>query len=162
MGRFATNYMLSAKGIAPFDTTPGGYAEPAGLFAGGAGLVSSARDYARFGQMLLGRGQLGTVRVMKAETVATMMSNLLPPGVAGPEAGSGFGAGGRVVLPGPVGKFGAPGSYGWGGHASTLFSVDPARQLLTVFMTQRMPSDSSPAPDDLPLAMAKDLAAKTA
>lgn len=37
--------------------------------SGGGGLVSTARDYLRFGQMLLNRGQLGGVRILKKETV---------------------------------------------------------------------------------------------
>ena len=76
--------------------------------------------------------------------------------------GNGYGAGGRFVLPGPTGQWGAPGSYGWGGHASTLFTVDPARRQIMVFMTQRMPSDKSPAPRELPAAIAADLSMRGA
>jgi CubicO group peptidase (beta-lactamase class C family) len=161
LARLSTCYQLTPPGQVVFDAPPGGFAEPPGLLSGGGGMVSSARDYARFGQMLLGRGALGPVRVMKSETVAVMMSDLLPPGVKGPE-GTGYGAGGRVVLPGPTGRFGAPGSYGWGGHASTQFTVDPAQRRLLVFMTQRMPSDASPAKTELPAAIAKDVAARAA
>ncbi len=157
--RFATLYQLTDKGISVFDTPPGAYAEKPQLLSGGGGIVSSARDYMRFGQMLLGRGQLGSARVMKEATVATMTSNLLPNGLRD-EEGNGYGAGGRVVLPGPTGRYGAPGSYGWGGHASSLFTVDPARRQIMVFMTQRMPSDKSPAPRELPAAIAADLAAR--
>ena len=63
------------------DVSPGKYAEKPQLLSGAAGVVSSARDYVRFGQMLLGRGQLGSVRIMKEQTAATMMSNLLEKGV---------------------------------------------------------------------------------
>ncbi len=93
-GRYSTNYFVTPNGIIPVDAPPGGFADAPGLLSGGGGLVSSARDYARFGQMLLGRGQLGTVRVMKGDTVALMTSNLLPAGVTGPEgAGSARAAG---------------------------------------------------------------------
>jgi CubicO group peptidase (beta-lactamase class C family) len=157
--RFATLYQLDEKGQTVVDVSPGKYAEKPQLLSGGGGIVSSARDYVRFGQMLLGRGQLGSVRIMKEQTAATMMSNLLEKGVRDRE-GQGYGAGGRVVLPGPTGRYGAPGSYGWGGHASTLFTVDPARRQLMIFMTQRMPSEKSPAPRELPAAIAADLAAR--
>jgi CubicO group peptidase (beta-lactamase class C family) len=157
-GRLSTNYLKAANGPSVMDAPPGGFSEPPGLLAGGGGLVSSARDYVRFGEMLLGRGRLGTTQVMKSETAALMMSNLLPPGVVGPE-GSGFGAGGYVVLPGPISKYGAPGSYGWSGVASTVFAIDPARREVIVFMTQLTPDDNSPVRDDLSVAMAKDLAA---
>jgi CubicO group peptidase (beta-lactamase class C family) len=159
--RFATLYQLTDKAQTVFDASPGAYAEKPQLLSGGGGMISSARDYVRFGQMLLGRGQLGSVRVMKEATAAVMMSNLLQNGVRDRE-GNGYGAGGRFILPGPTGRFGAPGSYGWGGHASTLFTVDPARRQLMVFMTQRMPSDKSPAPRELPAAIAADLAARPA
>lgn len=159
--RFATLYQLDDKGQAVFDTSPGAFAEKPQLLSGGGGIVSSGRDYMRFGQMLLGRGQLGSVRVMKEATAATMMSNLLQNGVRDDE-GNGYGAGGRFVLPGPTGRWGAPGSYGWGGHASTLFTVDPARRQIMVFMTQRMPSDKSPAPRELPAAIAADLSMRSA
>jgi len=157
--RFATLYQLTDKGIVLFDAPPGSYAEKPQLLSGGGGIVSSARDYMRFGQMLLGRGQLGSVRVMKQATAAVMMSNLLQNGVRDRE-GNGYGAGGRFILPGPTGRYGSPGSYGWGGHASSLFTVDPARRQIMVFMTQRMPSDKSPAPRELPAAIAADLAAR--
>jgi CubicO group peptidase (beta-lactamase class C family) len=157
--RLSTLYQLTDKGQTVFDVPPGANSEKPQLLSGGGGIVSSARDYVRFGQMLLGRGQLGSARVMKEETAATMMSNLLENGVRDGE-GQGYGAGGRVVLPGPTGRYGSPGSYGWGGHASTLFTVDPARRQLMVFMTQRMPSDKSPAPRELPPAIAADVAAR--
>ena len=85
-----------------------------------------------------------------------MTSNLLPPGVTGPD-GAGFGAGGRVILPGATGRFGAAGSYAWGGAAGTLFSIDPARMGLMVFMTQFMPSEAYPTRTELPAAIARDL-----
>jgi len=157
--RFATLYQLTDKGQTVFDTVPGSFAEKPQLLSGGGGIASSARDYMRFGQMLMGRGQLGSVRVMKETTAAVMMSNLLENGVRDRE-GNGYGAGGRFILPGPTGRYGAPGSYGWGGHASTLFTVDQARRQIMVFMTQRMPSDKSPAPRELPAAIAADLAAR--
>ena len=157
--RLATLYQLTDKGQTVSDVAPGSFAEKPQLLSGGGGIVSSARDYIRFGRMLLGRGQLGSVRVMKESSAATMMSNLLEGGVRD-NGGNGYGAGGRFVLPGPTGRYGAPGSYGWGGHASSLFTVDPARRQLMVFMTRRMPSEKSPAPRELPAAIAADLAAR--
>jgi CubicO group peptidase (beta-lactamase class C family) len=157
--RYATNYLVTPNGIVPIDAPPGGFADAPAMLSGGGGLVSSTRDYTRFGQMLLGRGQLGGVRVMKNETAGLMMSNLLPPGLLAMGGTSGYGAGGRVVLPGQKSPS-APGSYGWGGAAGTLFSVDPARNALMVFMTQFMPESAYPTAVEIPAAIAKDLAAR--
>ena len=154
-GRYASNYYVTPKGLQPIDAPPGGFADPPAMLSGGGGLVSSARDYARFGRMLLGGGQLDGTRVLKSETVALMTSNLLPAGVAGPD-GAGFGAGGRVVIPGTPG--GSPiGSYGWGGAAGTLFSIDPAKAGLMVFMTQYMPAEAYPIRPELSRAIIQDL-----
>jgi len=128
----------------------------------------SARDYDRFLYMLQKGGTLDGKRVMKAETVALAMSNLLPEGVifggvdgatggqAGPKMG--FGAGGSVyleTLPGRPGK----GTYGWGGAAGTVAFVDPVRQVRGTVMVNYFPADRFPLRDDLVKALASDLMA---
>ena len=147
--RLTTNYNLTADGLNPRDSgAESVWLRPPTLLSGGGGLVSTARDFSRFGAMLLGDGALGRVRVMKAETTRLARSNLLPNGVVYPGAG-GFGAGARVVLPGGDGRFGTPGTFGWGGAASTDWWIDPARRGNVVFMTQFMPTDTPGADQSL-------------
>jgi CubicO group peptidase (beta-lactamase class C family) len=109
---------------------------------GGAGLVMSARDYDRFLHMLLNGGTLDGVRVLKPETVALAMSNLLPPGAdtsilnaTGRDAGAplGFGAGGSVYLADAPGGP-AKGTFGWAGAAGSIAWVDPGHKLRAVVM----------------------------
>ena len=140
--RLATNYAPVGGILLPLD--PGGdsiFADKPPFPFGGAGLVTSARDYDRFLHMLLGEGQLGGARVMAAETTRLGMSNLLPDGTDTSGtfvAGQGFGAGGRVSL--ATSREGA-GVYGWGGAAGTIGFVDRTRRLRFGGFANYMPSD---------------------
>jgi CubicO group peptidase (beta-lactamase class C family) len=100
-------------------------------FSGGGGLVSTVDDYTRFCMLLLNGGELDGVRILEESTVDLIMSDQLPEGVSYGE-GSGFGLGGSVVL--------ETGEYGWGGAASTSFSVFPEDNMATLAFTQFMPS----------------------
>ena len=125
--------------------------KPARLFSGGGGLVSTATDYLRFCQMMLGRGQLDGVRVLSPETVKLMTTNSLSPGVRfaqdmiGPAAGATWGLGfairtgaGSSVVPGSAG------SFAWGGVWGTSFWVDPVEKLIAVQMIQVNPDERNP------------------
>jgi CubicO group peptidase (beta-lactamase class C family) len=127
------------------------------LMAGGSGLVSTARDYHRFTQMLLNEGQLDGVKLLGSRTVRYMTRNHLPGGrdlaalyTGGGFAetifdGIGFGLGFAVVLDPTAGKVPTTeGSYYWGGMASTAFWVDPAEELTVLFFTQLVPSSFYP------------------
>ncbi len=119
--RLATNYAPVGGALFPIDPAGSSIYRDAPSFPfGGAGLVGSARDYDRFLAMLLGEGTLGRQRIMSRRTAQLAMSNLLPAG-ANTEgtfvAGNGFGAGGRVSLPGSPG---GAGLFGWGGAAGTV------------------------------------------
>jgi CubicO group peptidase (beta-lactamase class C family) len=106
---------------------------------GGAGLVTSMRDYDRFQLMLMGEGAIGKTRVMATSTAKLAMSNLLHPDTKmdGWVKGQGFGAGGAVAIStGPVGE--GVGTYGWGGAASTTAWVDRARGFRASGWTQIM------------------------
>lgn len=119
--------------------------EPA-LAMGGSGLFSTARDYARYAQMLLNGGEFDGVRVVSADGVRAQMTNRLSDAlletrfVAGHQKfrpGFGYGYNGVVItnpaLAGiPVGK----GTYHWDGAAGTWFWIDPENDLLFVGMTQ--------------------------
>jgi len=108
------------------------------LFSGGGGLVSTARDYMRFCQMLLNKGQLDGKRLLGSETVEMMTSNQLPDGVSRGNDG-GFGLGFSVRI--EDGRF-PKGEYGWGGMASTHFWIFPKDELIVVALSQRMPFSS--------------------
>ncbi|MBQ0926447.1 serine hydrolase domain-containing protein [Saccharopolyspora endophytica] len=130
--------------------------EPPKAPSGGGGLFSSARDYHRFTQMLLRRGELDGVRLLGARTVDFMTRNHLPGGadletlamgafseVA--NAGKGFGLGFSVVDDPLAAKvLSSKGEFAWGGLASTAFWVDPAEDLTVLFLTQLMPSSTHP------------------
>ena len=125
-------------------------AKPA-VLSGGGGLLSTAGDYARFGQMMLNGGELGGVRLLAPKTVALMTSDQLPPATERhtpvamlldafgptPEMGTSFGLGfavrtdaGRNPVPGSVGDF------SWAGIYGTYFWVDPKEKLVAVLMIQ--------------------------
>jgi len=111
-------------------------------FSGGAGLTSTARDYARFANMLVGGGALGNVRLLSPKTVELMASNhtsdIPSPALVGP--GQGFGLSVRVMLdPAVAQTLGSPGMYGWLGIYGTTFWVDPKEQLVSIMMVQRYP-----------------------
>ena len=108
---------------------------PRQSFSGGAGLLSTARDYARFLQMMLNGGTLGGARILSPASVALMTANHVGDLMGG---ASGFGLGFRVRLDlGAAGEPGSVGDYGWGGAYHTTFWVDPAERLVVVYFTQR-------------------------
>jgi CubicO group peptidase (beta-lactamase class C family) len=110
----------------------------------GAGLVSTAADYARFLSMLLGRGELEGVRLLEPETVDEMTRNQIGDlsilfGVHGDRFGYGFG-----VHTEKSDRNGASiGSYSWGGIFHTYFWVDPKRQVIGIVLAQLYPFDQS-------------------
>jgi CubicO group peptidase (beta-lactamase class C family) len=109
--------------------------------SGGGGLVSTAADYGRFLQMLLNGGELGGVRLLKAESVREMTRNQigkldLPFGVHGDKFGLGFGVTTKPGVP-------SVGSYSWAGAFHTFFWVDPEKKLAGIVMTQLHPWGAS-------------------
>ena len=122
------------------------------LFAGGAGLVSTAMDYARFAEMLRRGGELDGVRILGPKTIKFMTRNHLaedsmhaawgqtPTDDIG-RPGFGFGLGlGVVTDSAAIGVLGSDGEYNWGGAAGTIFWVDPVEELVVVSMIQLMQS----------------------
>jgi CubicO group peptidase (beta-lactamase class C family) len=112
---------------------------------GGAGIVSSMRDYDRFLAMLMGEGTLGQTRIMKRDTAILAMSNLVHPNteMGSFVKGQGFGAGGRVTISSdPQGS--GIGTYGWGGAASTIGWVDRARGIRASGWSQIMTAGDQP------------------
>ena len=151
--RFAVNYAAqqdSTIARAP-DTGrhQGAYADgPRACFSGGAGLTSTASDYARFLEMLRRGGELDGVRLLSPKTVELMTSN--HNGTMFANGNLGFGLGFEITE--HVGRSGRPGSvgeYGWGGAYATKYWVDPEEKLVVVFMTQLLPSNGLDANDRL-------------
>ena len=118
----------------------GAYVEgPRKSFSGGAGLLSTANDYARFLQMMLNGGELDGKRILTPKTVELMTVNHLSDVEFNP--GVGFGLGFYVVE--DVGDRGQPGSvgeFGWGGAYHSTYWVDPEQQLVVVYFTQVIPA----------------------
>jgi CubicO group peptidase (beta-lactamase class C family) len=117
----------------------GHYVEgPKKSFAGGAGLVSTARDYARFLETIRRGGALGGVRILAPRTVELMTTN--QSGMLHSTTGLGFGFGFETVdRYGAKGMAGV-GAFGWGGAYGTSYEVDRLGRLVVVLMIQLMPN----------------------
>ncbi|KAA9132738.1 beta-lactamase family protein [Marinihelvus fidelis] len=148
-GRLATVYAVTEDGSlarSPAEsnmTGQGGYVEgPRKSLSAGAGLLSTAHDYARFLQMLANEGELDGARVLSRKSVQLMTVNhLADPSMYPWDAGMGFGLGFKVTL--DVGVRGVPssvGDYAWGGAYHSTYWVDPAEGLVVVYFTQVIPS----------------------
>ncbi len=112
---------------------------PRASFSGGAGLLSTTRDYARFLQMLLNGGELNGVRLLSPTTVDLMTQNHIPHLERGP--GTGFGLGFQIRLDvGAAGEPGSSGEYSWGGAYHSRYWVDPVENLVVVYLTQLIPA----------------------
>ncbi|MGH2686740.1 MAG: serine hydrolase domain-containing protein, partial [Actinomycetota bacterium] len=153
--RFAAGYRRNSRKELKLldDPERSAYRRERTFLSGGGGLVSTAADYLRFCQMLLNGGELDGVRILGRKTVELMTSNHLPgdgelrsyalPGGYGEVGMDGMGFGlTMAVSQGPVETqvIGSRGEFMWGGAASTIFWVDPAEELIVVFMTQLIPS----------------------
>src|SRR5689334_1599735 len=167
--RFAACYSADAPGKVTFhaterkntltlqdDPATSSFLSPPSLISGGGGLCSTTADYLTFCRTLINGGELGGVRLLGPKTLQLMTSNHLPGGLDLPgmsrslfsEAtynGIGFGLGFAVTMePAKTLIPGSPGEFNWGGAATTSFWVDPAEELITIFMTQVLPSSAYP------------------
>lgn len=108
-------------------------------FSGGAGLLSTAHDYASFLQMTLNGGELDGHRILSRKTIELMTTNHL--GDIPFRSGQGFGLGFSVVTDlGTRGTLGSEGEYGWGGAYHSTYWVDPVEDLVVVYLTQIIPA----------------------
>jgi len=115
----------------------GHYVEgPRQNFSGGAGIVSTARDYGRFLQMILNRGELDGVRILSPMMVDVMTSNQIS---VYNKPGTGFGLGFEIVEKLGADALAPVGSFGWGGAYGSNYQVDPADRLVIVFMINQLP-----------------------
>ena len=111
---------------------------PRKSFAGGAGLTSTARDYARFLEMIRRGGALGGARILAPRTVALMTTN--QSGALYSAAGLGFGFGFQTVDRYGASGLAAAGAFGWGGAYGTTYQVDAKSRMVVVLMIQLMPN----------------------
>jgi CubicO group peptidase (beta-lactamase class C family) len=153
-----TFHAAERKGILTLQDDPAtsSFLSPPDLVSGGGGLCSTTADYLTFCRALINGGELGGVRLLGPKTLKLMTSNHLPGGLDLPglsrslfsEAtynGIGFGLGFAVTMdPAKTLIPGSPGEYNWGGAATTSFWIDPAEELITIFMTQVLPSSAYP------------------
>jgi len=149
LDRLATAYTYyDDKGLNRFPDTPiteGAFSysadyptrDPRKLFSGGAGLVSTAADYARFCQMMLDGGKVGNTRLLSRKSVELMTQDQL--GKISSDQGFGLGFGINGVKK-PLSELGSTGECYWGGFFYTEFSIDPKEQLIVIFMGQLHPA----------------------
>ena len=145
--RLATVYSTSENGLVKAPE-PGGmigqgaYIDgPRMSFSGGAGLLSTAMDYARFLQMMLNEGEYNGKRILSPKTVELMTISHLGDIPYLWAKGTGFGLGFSVVE--DLGLRGVPGSvgeFGWGGAYHSTYWVDPSEELVVVYFTQLIPA----------------------
>jgi CubicO group peptidase (beta-lactamase class C family) len=153
--RLTTNYGMVKGKLVPIDPAAKSiYLDPPAYPFGGAGLVTSPRDYDRFLQMVLNYGMLGGRRVMNERAVRIGTSDLLPPALIGTKVFgrvSGFGAGGRVGVGDDAG------TYGWSGAAGTVGFVSYRGNASAGLWVQYMPSGALPIGEEFAMAVRSDL-----
>jgi CubicO group peptidase (beta-lactamase class C family) len=154
--RLTSNYGVVQGKLLPIDPAASSvYLDPPAYPFGGAGLVTSPRDYDRFLRMLLGFGMLGKTRVMSARAVELGTSNLLPIAAMDLEFDGhrvGFGAGGEVGIGDHAGTF------GWSGAAGTVGFISYRGNLSAGLWVQYMPSDAYPLGNQFRQAVVADMA----
>ena len=121
---------------------------PRKSFAGGAGLLSTARDYARFLEMIRRGGELDGVRVLSPRAVALMTTN--QSGTLHSDTGLGFGYGFETTDRYGANGMDEVGAYGWGGAYGSNYRVDPKSRLVLVMMINQMPLGSTTVRDRFP------------
>lgn len=154
--RFAACYQADGKGGMTLfdDPTTSAYLKQPVFISGGGGLCSTSADYLTFCRMLLNGGELNGTRFLGPKTIHLMTTNHLPGGRDLTElsksmfseatySGIGFGLGFSVTMSPALAMIpGTAGEYAWGGLATTSFWIDPAEELIAIFMTQVIPSSA--------------------
>jgi CubicO group peptidase (beta-lactamase class C family) len=141
--RLATVYASGSDGRiirAPDDAKgQGAYVDgPRRSFSGGAGLLSTARDYARFLEMIRNGGALAGRRILAPRTVQLMTTN--QAGTLHSTTGLGFGFGFETTDRFGANGLDSVGAFGWAGAYGTIYRVDPEARLVTLLMIQLLPN----------------------
>ncbi len=136
LGRVATLYRRDGNALVPVDRP---FSRT--YFSGAGGLASTAEDYFRFAQMLLEGGALDGRRILGPRTIEWMVANHTGDKVNGqfgrPPAGMGFGLGMQVVLdPVAADLAVSKGAYSWPGGTGVSFWIEPAEELVSIYMIQ--------------------------
>jgi CubicO group peptidase (beta-lactamase class C family) len=142
IGRFTPVYGADDKGGLKLieDAKDNFYVRgPRMCYAGGAGLLATAEDYARFLQMLLNGGELHGARLLSPKTIELMLADHAGAQYKSQAMGLGFWVTDRL---GRNGQPGSVGAFGWGGAYYTTYWVDPAEKMVCVLMTQLLPAGS--------------------
>ena len=156
--RFATLYRTGPNGELLADPTGGGlsgdYAAQPTMPSGGGGMVSTAEDYYRFGQMLANGGEVTGKRILAPATVKLMTSTHVPSellngqysiGLQVLRPGFGYGYNCAVVFDPPEANLPeGKGTFFWDGAAGTWFWIDPTNDVVFIGMIQRMLGPASP------------------
>lgn len=152
IGRLATAYSrdFQTGKLGVYDEASGGrFAKPVTFESGGGGLVSTAEDYLAFQRMLLGKGQIGSERILSRASVELMTTDQLTAAQKDSAAmffngSSGWGLGMSVALK-RDNLWMSPGRFGWDGGYGTSAYADPVEDLAGILLTQRL-MDSPQAP----------------
>ena len=149
--RLVTAYKPDGKALAAWDApATSGWSRPPAFEQGDGGLVSTADDYLAFVRMLLSGGEHDGRRLLPSHAVAAMTRNHLTAaqrkdGEAILQRGNGWGYGLSVAVERtPTGH--PIGTIGWSGGFGTRWQSDPATDLTTILLTQRMFDGPTPAP----------------
>jgi CubicO group peptidase (beta-lactamase class C family) len=111
---------------------------PRKAFSGGAGLVSTARDYGRFLEMIRSGGTLDGVQILSPRAVALMHTNQV--GMLHSPNGLGFGLGFETTDRYGANGMDDVGSYGWAGAYGTIYRINPQEKLALMMMVQLLPN----------------------
>ena len=113
------------------------------FFSGGAGLSSTAKDYAIFLQMYLNKGVYNGVRILSRTTIDVLMANQTDD-LMGANSFYGLAFGGLTADGQAVGGQGSEGTFRWGGYFNTQYWADPKEEVIGILMkqTQRIPDDT--------------------
>lgn len=111
---------------------------PRRSFAGGAGLLSTTRDYGRFLEMIRNGGALGTTRILAPRTVQLMTTNQV--GTLHSTTGLGFGLGFQTTDRYGANSMDSVGAFGWGGAYGSTYRIDPSSRTVMLLMIQLMPN----------------------
>ena len=106
------------------------------FFSGGAGLCSTARDYATFLQMYLNGGKLDGARILSRTTIETILSNQIGDLFPHESKSYGLAFGLLTEKARARGGEGSPGTFDWGGYFNTQYFADPKEGLIGILMKQ--------------------------
>ncbi len=106
------------------------------FFSGGAGLCSTAKDYATFLQMYLNGGEINGVRILSRKTIEVIMGNQFP--ALWENKGEHYGLAFGVVEQKnqDLGGQGSAGTFNWGGYFNTQYFADPQEKLIGIIFKQ--------------------------